>query len=342
MAVVTVVGAGRMGTAVCVPLADRGHDVRLVGTPLDAAWIDELRATGVHPGLGVPMPTGISYSRDDRRIRDIEAADVVVVAVSSAGIGWAREAVAHLLPAGVPLVVLTKGLEWDGTSLVTMSRAVAGGSMLDATCLAISGPCLAAELARRVPTLVVASGGTEELRRAWIGIAQADYYRVIDGGSDIGHPMSAALKNVYAMALGLLTSPAPLPGRDLHAPVFNAQAAVFAKVVDEMATLVRLAGGEPACVHGPSGVGDLLGTMHGRNFELGVRLGAGTGLAAAIDEMAGATLEGLDTLAHVARAAAAFERRGVLGRDDLPVLRYLEQVVVAEPLPTLPFERLFD
>jgi glycerol-3-phosphate dehydrogenase (NAD(P)+) len=65
MAVITVLGAGRMGTAFCTPLLDRGHQVRLVGTHLDREYIDALRASGVHPGLGHPLPPGASFHQAD-------------------------------------------------------------------------------------------------------------------------------------------------------------------------------------------------------------------------------------------------------------------------------------
>ncbi|MBE0698892.1 MAG: glycerol-3-phosphate dehydrogenase, partial [Anaerolineaceae bacterium] len=59
MAVVTIVGAGMMGTAMCWPLADNGHTVRLVGTPLDEEIIRSIRETRVHPRLERAVPAGV-------------------------------------------------------------------------------------------------------------------------------------------------------------------------------------------------------------------------------------------------------------------------------------------
>ena len=60
MAVITVLGAGVMATALCVPLADNGHEVRLVGTPLDREIIDSIKANHVHPVLALTIPESIT------------------------------------------------------------------------------------------------------------------------------------------------------------------------------------------------------------------------------------------------------------------------------------------
>ena len=74
MAIIVVLGAGMMGSALCVPLVDAGHEVRLVGTHLDEAIVAELRARGYHPKLKQELPREISAypvealgRRDERR-----------------------------------------------------------------------------------------------------------------------------------------------------------------------------------------------------------------------------------------------------------------------------------
>ena len=57
--VIVIVGAGMMGSALAFPLADRGHEVRLVGTHLDDAIIAQVRADGAHPKLALPLPTSL-------------------------------------------------------------------------------------------------------------------------------------------------------------------------------------------------------------------------------------------------------------------------------------------
>ena len=92
MATIAVVGAGMMGSALCVPLADRGHDVRLIGTPLDQDIIAELSATGRHPRLGLPLPAGVRSHGVAELGAASRDADAFVLGVSSAGVGWAAAA----------------------------------------------------------------------------------------------------------------------------------------------------------------------------------------------------------------------------------------------------------
>lgn len=97
MAIVTVLGAGRMGTALCTPLLDRGHEVRLVGTHLDSDYIAALRASGVHPGLGRALPSGAAYFGVSALPEALEGTDAVALGVSSAGVRWAGRRLADLL-----------------------------------------------------------------------------------------------------------------------------------------------------------------------------------------------------------------------------------------------------
>src|SRR5262245_58230069 len=113
MATITVVGAGMMGSALCVPLVDRGHEVRLVGTPLDEAIISELKAGRAHPGLKLELPREIgAFSLRELDVA-IRGAEAIALGVSSAGVRWAAEALGPLLDPALPLLMVTKGLEFD-------------------------------------------------------------------------------------------------------------------------------------------------------------------------------------------------------------------------------------
>src|SRR5688572_15049873 len=89
MATITVLGAGMMGSALCVPLVDRGHDVRLVGTPLDAEIIDSLRESGVHPKLKLELPRAIRPFQEPELEAALAGSEALILGVSSAGIRWA-------------------------------------------------------------------------------------------------------------------------------------------------------------------------------------------------------------------------------------------------------------
>src|SRR5688572_1979002 len=94
MAIFTVLGAGMMGSALCVPLADRGHDVRLVGTHLDGEIIESLKQSRIHPKMGLELPAGVKPFALDELDAAFEGCDVIGLGVSSAGVDWANERIA--------------------------------------------------------------------------------------------------------------------------------------------------------------------------------------------------------------------------------------------------------
>ena len=77
-----------MGSALCIPMADRGHDIRLVGTHLDADIIASLRRDGVHPKLGLPLPKAVSPYPVAELEQAMEGCELLALGVSSAGTGW--------------------------------------------------------------------------------------------------------------------------------------------------------------------------------------------------------------------------------------------------------------
>src|SRR2546421_12843050 len=94
---VSVLGSGIMATALGFPLADNGHDVRLVGTHLHRDIIDSIKKTGVHPGLARQVPETVrAYQLQEAR-EAFEGADVALSGVHSFGVRWAREQLSSLL-----------------------------------------------------------------------------------------------------------------------------------------------------------------------------------------------------------------------------------------------------
>src|SRR5688572_12723 len=99
-----------MGSALCVPLADRGHDVRLIGTPLDAAIVRSVAASRLHPTLGMELPASVRCAPDAELEAHAEEADAIVVGVSSAGVGWAASALGPVLQRrNRPVLMVSKG-----------------------------------------------------------------------------------------------------------------------------------------------------------------------------------------------------------------------------------------
>ena len=117
MANIIILGAGVMGSALAVPLADRGHKVRLIGTHLDDDIIAAIKRHDVHPRLKVHLPESVLPGSHDELAGAAGGAELLVLGVSSAGVDWAAGKLTAVLPPDVPIVMVTKGLAGDGETL---------------------------------------------------------------------------------------------------------------------------------------------------------------------------------------------------------------------------------
>ena len=348
MTTMTVLGAGMMGSALCVPLVDRGHRVRLVGTHLDDAIIHSLRSTRVHPKLDLELPTGIEPYPFDEVDRAMQGVEILGVGVSSAGVHWASAQLARYARPEVPIVMITKGLELDEAGrLRPLPDALRAGLNAESGPplhpAAVAGPCIAGELARRVPTCVVLTGRDAAVLERLAAELRTSYYHVWTSADMVGVEVCAALKNAYAMgiafALGLHDKQGGVAG---SVAMHNYESAVFAQSVVEMQRLVTRLGGSAETVAALAGVGDLDVTCNGgRTGRFGRLLGLGLSPSAAAERMAGATLECLDILRVTRDAVGSLEQRGVLRSDELPLLRHLWQVALEGAPVAVPFERFF-
>lgn len=347
MAVVTVVGAGMMGSALCVPLVDCGHEVRLVGTPLDRAIVARLLEDHHHLTLRHPLPREIRPFQVDDLAVALDGADAVALGVSSAGIRWAGRALGPLLAPGTPIFGITKGLEWDGDRLCVLPDVFAAELPLalreKLAPAAIAGPCIAGELARRVPTCVVLTGRDPVALATIAGLLRTDYYRVFTSSDVEGVETCAALKNAFAMGVafgaGLHERSGGAPG---SVAMHNYESAVMAQAIVEMMRVIELAGGDPKTAAGLAGVGDLDVTNNGgRTGRFGRLLGLGLPLDEAIARMEGATLECLEILAVMRRATVALRERGALGARELPLLEEMAKVALDGGALEMPFGEFF-
>jgi glycerol-3-phosphate dehydrogenase (NAD(P)+) len=347
MATFTVLGAGMMGSALCVPLADGGHDVRLVGTHLDEAIIGELKRSHTHPKLGVQLAETITpYS-----IGELEAAmdgtEIIALGVSSAGIGWATEQLAPHVSVDRPLFMITKGLDWDGDRLQVLPDVVRDGlpqALGDRVQpAAVAGPCIAGELARRVPSCVVLAGRDATVLDRIAGLIGTDYYHLWTSTDVVGCETCAALKNAYAMAIAF--------GEGMHeqrggaagsVAMHNLESAIFAQSVVEMGLIVAALGGQTSGALALAGVGDLdVTTNGGRTGRFGRLLGRGLSLTEAIARMEGATLECLEIIAVMRAATQRMAKRGEIDADGLPLLNHLAEVVLDGAPVAVPLGRFF-
>ena len=110
MSVITIIGAGMMGSALAFPARENGHTVRLTGTPLDREIIENCRKFDQHPKFDRPFPSGVEYYHFEEVNTALQNSDLIICGVSSFGVEWFAENVLPLLPAGIPVLSVTKGL----------------------------------------------------------------------------------------------------------------------------------------------------------------------------------------------------------------------------------------
>jgi len=347
MATFLILGAGMMGSALAVPIADRGHEVRLVGSPLDEEIVEAVRATGVHPRLGLQLPSTIralSHRELDGAAQNVDA---VAFGVSSAGIEWAARAIAPHMRSDLPLFMITKGLIFEDGRLVCLPDAVAArmpaairSSVHPA---AIAGPCIAGEIARKVPTCVVLAGrdaGVLEVIREQI---TTPYYRPVPTTDLVGAEVCAALKNAYAMGIAFATGMHERAGGTLGSiAMHNLESAVMAQAVLEMQQIVVRLGGKASTASGLAGVGDLdVTTNGGRTGRFGKWLGMGLDRAQAIEKMQGATLECLEilTVMRTALDAGAIPGRSL---QSFPLLEHMIHVALDDRPVEVPIAQFFQ
>jgi glycerol-3-phosphate dehydrogenase (NAD(P)+) len=349
MAIVTIVGSGLMGTALAWPLADNGHQVRLVGTHLDSDIIRSCMDARFHPKLRRPLPPNVTPYFVERIADALEGADLIVSGVNSLGVRWLGRTLAPLLWPGAAIIAVTKGLEANPEGNPAILPDVLAGEfpkhLRDTVPIAaIGGPCIAGELAGRRHSCVVFASPDEGLIRRARDLFRTDYYHIWLSTDTVGVETCAALKNAYTLAVGLAggilerTGGPDAAGAAMH----NLAAALFGASANEMTRVVDLMGGNPAHVLGLPGVGDQYVTCaNGRTIRMGRLLGKGLTYPEALREMAGETLEGIYVVQQIARALPVWEKIGALGPEELPLLRLLARVVVDGAPMQIPFDSLF-
>ncbi len=349
MAVVTIVGSGLMGTAVAWPLTDNGHEVRLVGTHLDAEIIRSCLDKGYHPTLRRQLPAGVQPYYVEQIAEALRGTDLIVSGVNSLGVHWIGQTLSPYLQPGAIIIAVTKGLEATSAGevqiLPDVLRDELPATLRDqVTLAAIAGPCIAGELAGRRPTCVVFASRNRGALPYLQGLFRTPYYNIWLSSDILGVESCAALKNAYTLAVGLAAGALIRVGGvdEAGAGMHNLAAALFGASAAEMAKVVALMGGDPNKVVGLPGVGDEYVTcVGGRTIRLGTLLGRGLTYTQAVQEMAGETLEGAYVVRQLAAAIPVWEARGRLGLQELPLLRLLCEVITKDAPVEIPFDRFF-
>jgi glycerol-3-phosphate dehydrogenase (NAD(P)+) len=341
MAIVTIVGAGFMGTATAWPLSDNGHTVRLVGTHLDGEIIRSCKEKRFHPKLQRELPAGVQPYAVEELAQALAGAEIIVSGVNSSGVRWIAQTIGPHLRPGQRIIAITKGLDLNAQGdlliLPDVLKAELPTKIRDQVALAaIGGPCIAGELAGRRPTCVLFGCQDHNVAEALATAFRTPYYHVWTTTDLVGLEYCAALKNAYtvgvALAFGLLekSGGADTAGAHMH----NLAAACFGQACTEIERLLRMVGGTPSFAYGLPGAGDLYVTcVGGRTIRLGTLLGKGYSIVETRTVLAGLTLEGAAIIEVLGRALPRLEAQGRVGPTDLPLLRTLIAVIAhGQPL----------
>lgn len=342
MAIVTIIGAGMMGSALAFPARENGHEVRLVGTHLDREIIDTSRSTGRHPKFNKDFPRGVRYFQIEDLESAIEGSDLIIGGVSSFGVEWFGDTVIPLIPENIPILTVTKGLmDTPEGNLRTYPEIWAEKARLLGKKLslnAVGGPCTSYELVAHDQTEVAFCGDDLEVLERIKTIMQTDYYHISTTTDVIGIESAVALKNGYALGVALtigINQKRFGLDSELH---YNSQAAVFGQALEEMYKLLDLQNAlnlQSLKV----GIGDLYVTVYGGRTRLvGILLGRGLNIDEAKAELNGVTLESLVVAERVARAVINRAKQGKANLADFPLLLHINDVLTKKSPVNIPWE----
>ena len=340
MHIITMIGAGQMGSAMCFPARGNGHEVRLVGTPLDREIIQRARMDGWHIHLKRYLPQGVKYYQSEEMHAALEGADVLIGGVSSFGVDWFADEILPILDENVPMISVTKGmLDYEDGTMQTYPEywqmKLPEGSKL--RLYAIGGPCTARDLADHDPSFVAYCGPDFETLE-WIrSIFSTDYYIISLTLDVVGLECAVALKNGYALGTALAIGIKEKLGDD-GIDHNNMKSALFQESVKEMLELLRIVGGGVDNIM--FAAGDLDVTVSaGRSRTVGLLLGKGYTIEETLEQLQGQTLEAVVIATRTARAVKALAKAGKVSEDDFPLLMHVNELLNEHGKLNIPWKK---
>lgn len=338
MSIVTIIGAGMMGSAFGVPAADNGNEVRLVGTPLDTEIIGHIKRTGEHPTLKRKLPESYKYYEFKDVDIALENTELIVSGVSSFGVDWFAENVLKRIPNTQPILILTKGmqLEKDGSLITFPAYYEKLFPDKEFSLNAVAGPCTSYELVDHDQTEVCFGGSDPLILIGMRDIFETDYYHVSTTTDLTGLEVAAAMKNAYALAVCMAVGMSQTKNSDGHEN-YNSQAALFGQGVREILRLLQIYGG--AADNIVYGAGDMYVTIFGgRTRQIGILLGQGMGIHEAMAQLKDITLESIVIATRTAKAVRTLVEQGKASEEQFPLMTFLDQIINMGQKRTIPWE----
>ncbi len=305
---VTVLGDGGWGTALATVIARKNNDVWLWSAFPDYAKVIEEKRENVKFLPGVPLSPHVKITSD---LKQALESDIIVLAIPTQFLRNILFKVKEYGASDKILVSVSKGIEKK--TLLRPSQIIASVLGDNIRLVVLSGPSHAEEVARNVPTLVVAASKIEADAIAVQEAFMDTYFRVYVQTDVLGVELGGALKNVIAIAAGVCDG---LKFGD------NTKSGLISRGLLEMTRLGTRLGANPSTFFGLSGLGDLVTTCfsdHGRNLRVGRELGQGK----KIEDI----LKGMEMVAEgVASAESVYELCKQLN-VELPILSEVYQIL---------------
>lgn len=304
---VGVIGGGAWGTALAQTLRLAGRDVTLWAREREV--VEDINERHVNSAFlpGVPLDTGLVATD---RFSAVAGCDAILMVAPAQHLRAVSRELNALMRPGHPLVVCAKGIEQASGKL--MGEVVAETAP-EATLAVLSGPSFAIDVARGLPAALTIACRNEALGRLMAERLGYRHFRLYWSGDTTGVELGGAMKNVMAIAAGIVD------GKALGA---SAHAALVTRGFAEMRRLGEAMGARPETLMGLSGLGDLVltcGSPQSRNMSLGRALGQGRTLAEVLGARRAVT-EGVYTAAAMVRLA---RERGI----EMPIAEAVYAIV---------------
>ena len=310
---IAVLGGGSFGTAMANLSSKNGCEVTL--------WVRDKRSVKSMQKTHINKKYLPDHKLDERLqfTHDLQVAvkgkDLIFVAVPSAAFRETLQKIAPFISAQA-IVSLTKGMEKDTFAL--MSDVIAD-ELPNVAFGVMSGPNLAKEIMNNMPSATVIASQSAALRLAVQTALHSAFFRVFASDDLIGVELGGALKNIYAIAMGMAAA------YDIGE---NTKAMILTRALAEMSRFGVQAGANPLTFLGLSGVGDLYATCSStlsRNYQIGDMLGRGMSLDQAIKKL-GQTAEGINTIQQVNEKAM---KAGIY----MPITHALHDIIYEDKAP---------
>lgn len=280
MSKITFLGGGSFGSALAILLAEKNNIVNIYDRNENVVNEINTKRTNEKYMKNTMIPEGVTAFNDIDKA--IEGADYIVLSVPSHVVRSMCQKLKNKIPSGIPIISIAKGIEENSDK--RLSKVIE--EELDNPIVILSGPSHAEEVVMKLPTTIVSTSKNMECAADIQDLFMTSYFRVYTNDDLIGVEVGGAVKNVIALAAGVIDG---LGYGD------NTKAALLTRGMKEITRVGVALGGKEETFYGLTGMGDLIVTctsMHSRNRRAGLLIGKGMSVENALNEI-GMVVEGV-------------------------------------------------